>query len=60
MSPRIVINLEAAKGFTRHHVPAEMRVEGATANPTPRIIGVIDEPFVDVGRRGVEGVIHRR
>ncbi|MCW3843752.1 ABC transporter permease [Micromonospora yasonensis] len=43
LSPRIVINLEAAKGFTRHQVPAEMRVEGATANPTPRIIGVIDD-----------------
>lgn len=43
LSPRVVINLEAAKGFTRHHVPAEMRVEGATANPTPRIIGVVDD-----------------
>ncbi|MGR6318230.1 ABC transporter permease [Micromonospora soli] len=43
LSPRIVINLEAAKGFTRQQVPAEMRVEGATANPTPRIIGVIDD-----------------
>ncbi|MEU5943336.1 ABC transporter permease [Micromonospora sp. NPDC047548] len=43
LSPRIVLNLEAAKGFTRHQVPAEMRVEGATANPTPRIIGVIDD-----------------
>ncbi|MEU5945948.1 ABC transporter permease [Micromonospora sp. NPDC047465] len=43
LSPRIVINLEAAKGFTRHQVPAEMRIEGATANPTPRIIGVIDD-----------------
>ncbi|MFD2763842.1 ABC transporter permease [Micromonospora eburnea] len=43
LSPRIVINREAAKGFTRHQVPAEMRVEGATADPTPRIIGVIDD-----------------
>ncbi|MFU8876324.1 ABC transporter permease [Micromonospora sp. SL4-19] len=43
LSPRIVINLEAAKGFARHQVPAEMRVEGAVANPTPRIIGVIDD-----------------
>ncbi|MDM4721473.1 ABC transporter permease [Micromonospora sp. WMMA1363] len=43
LSPRIVINLEAAKGFTRHQVPAEMRVAGATANPTPRIIGVVDD-----------------
>ncbi|GAA1504695.1 hypothetical protein GCM10009827_017550 [Dactylosporangium maewongense] len=42
-SPRLVINKEAAKGFTRYQIPAEMRVEGATANPTPRIIGVVDD-----------------
>ncbi|MET7419266.1 ABC transporter permease [Dactylosporangium sp. NPDC005555] len=42
-SPRLVLNKEAAKGFTRYQVPAEMRVEGATANPTPRIIGVVDD-----------------
>ncbi|GAB3865242.1 FtsX-like permease family protein [Dactylosporangium cerinum] len=42
-SPRLVLNKEAAKGFNRYQVPAEMRVEGATANPTPRIIGVIDD-----------------
>jgi putative ABC transport system permease protein len=43
LSPRLVLNLEAAKGFTRYQVPAEMRVDGATTNPTPRIIGVIDD-----------------
>lgn len=43
LSPRLVLNVEAAKGFARHQVPAEMRVAGATANPTPRIIGVIDD-----------------
>jgi putative ABC transport system permease protein len=43
MSPRIVINQQAAKGFARHRVPAEMRVDGATANPTPQIIGVVDD-----------------
>jgi putative ABC transport system permease protein len=42
-SPRIVLNKEAARGFTRYQVPAEMRIDGATANPTPRIIGVIDD-----------------
>jgi putative ABC transport system permease protein len=42
-SPRLVLNKEAAKGFTRYQIPAEMRVEGATANPTPRIIGVVDD-----------------
>ncbi len=43
MSPRLVLNRAAAKGFNRYRVPAEMRVEGATANPTPRIIGVVDD-----------------
>jgi putative ABC transport system permease protein len=43
LSPRIVINQEAAKGFSRYQVPAEMRIDGATANPTPRIVGVIDD-----------------
>jgi putative ABC transport system permease protein len=43
LAPRIVINKEAAKGFSRHRVPAEMRVDGATANATPRIVGVIDD-----------------
>ncbi|GGM15978.1 ABC transporter permease [Dactylosporangium sucinum] len=42
-SPRLVLNKEAAKGFSEHVVPAEMRMEGATANPTPRIIGVVDD-----------------
>ncbi|MEV0129125.1 ABC transporter permease [Dactylosporangium sp. NPDC050688] len=42
-SPRLVLNKEAAKGFSRYRIPAEMRVEGATANPTPRIIGVVDD-----------------
>ena len=43
LSPRIVLNEEAAKGFARYRIPAEMRIDGATANPTPRIIGVIDD-----------------
>jgi putative ABC transport system permease protein len=43
LSPRLVLNLEAAKGFGRYRVPAEMRITGADANPTPRIIGVIDD-----------------
>jgi putative ABC transport system permease protein len=43
MSPGIVLNKEAAKGFARYRVPAELRIEGATANATPRIIGVIDD-----------------
>jgi putative ABC transport system permease protein len=43
LSPRLVLNKEAAKGFTRYRVPAEMRLDGAIANATPRIIGVVDD-----------------
>jgi len=43
LSPRIVVNREAAKGFGRYQVPAEMRIEGATANSTPRIVGVVHD-----------------
>jgi putative ABC transport system permease protein len=42
-APRLVINKEAAKGFARHRVPAEMRLDGASANATPRIVGVVDD-----------------
>jgi putative ABC transport system permease protein len=43
LSPGIVLNREAAKGFGRYRVPAEMSVGGAPAHATPRIIGVIDD-----------------
>ncbi|MEV6342933.1 ABC transporter permease [Actinoplanes sp. NPDC051851] len=43
LAPRLVLNKEAAKGFERYHVPAEMRVPGASANLTPRFIGVVDD-----------------
>ena len=43
MAPRLVLNLEAAKGFTRHRVPAEMRIGGASAHVTPQVIGVVDD-----------------
>jgi len=43
MAPRIVLNLEAAKGFKRYKVPAEMRINGATSNITPQIVGVVDD-----------------
>jgi putative ABC transport system permease protein len=42
-APGIVINKEAAKGFGRHRVPAEMRMNGTTANATPRLLGVVDD-----------------
>jgi putative ABC transport system permease protein len=43
MSPGLVLNREAAKGFAQFRIPAEMRIPGATANVTPRILGVVDD-----------------
>jgi ABC-type antimicrobial peptide transport system permease subunit len=43
MSPRIVLNKKAAEGFKRFLVPAQMRVPGNTSDPTPRIVGVVDD-----------------
>lgn len=43
LSPRIVLNREAAKGFQRYQVPAELRIPGAETNPTPRIVGVVHD-----------------
>jgi putative ABC transport system permease protein len=43
LSPRLVINREAAEGFTAYRVPAEMRVDGTIANTTPQVIGVMDD-----------------
>jgi putative ABC transport system permease protein len=43
MAPRLVLNKAAAKGFAMYQVPAEMRMQGATANSTPRFVGVVDD-----------------
>ncbi|MEV6301908.1 ABC transporter permease [Actinoplanes sp. NPDC051861] len=43
LAPKLVINREAEKGFNRHQVPAEMRINGASANLTPQIVGVVDD-----------------
>ncbi len=43
MAPRLVVNLEAAKGLTAHRVPAEMRIGGAAAHVTPQVVGVVDD-----------------
>jgi putative ABC transport system permease protein len=43
LAPRIVLNKEAAKAFAMYNVPAEMRFQGATANSTPMITGVVDD-----------------
>jgi FtsX-like permease family protein len=45
LSPRLVLNKEAAKAFTMFQVPAEMRVQGGIANSTPRFLGVVDDGF---------------
>ncbi len=43
LAPRLVLNREAAKFFGAYPVPAEMRIQGAAKNPTPQIIGVVDD-----------------
>jgi putative ABC transport system permease protein len=43
MAPRLIVNLEAAKGFEQYKVPAEMRIAGGTTNITPQFVGVVDD-----------------
>ena len=43
LAPRLVLNREAAKGFARFQIPAEMHIDGARANPTPHIGGVVHD-----------------
>jgi ABC-type antimicrobial peptide transport system permease subunit len=43
MAPRLIVNLEAAKGFERYKVPAEMRIGGQATNITPQFVGVVDD-----------------
>ncbi len=43
LAPRIVLNRQAAEGFAVNRVPAEMRVQGAIANTTPQVVGVLDD-----------------
>ncbi|ONI91528.1 permease [Actinosynnema sp. ALI-1.44] len=43
LAPRIVLNKEAAKGFERYRVPAQMHVDGAKADSTPQITGVVND-----------------
>jgi putative ABC transport system permease protein len=43
LSPRIVINTKAAAAFERYRIPARMRITGATTDPTPQIVGVVDD-----------------
>lgn len=43
LSPRVVLNREAAKGLTRYQIPAELQIPGAPTDPTPRIVGVVHD-----------------
>ena len=43
LSPGLVLNKEAAKGFDRYRVPAQMHLDGASTDSTPRILGVVDD-----------------
>ncbi|WP_309111493.1 ABC transporter permease [Saccharothrix sp.] len=43
LAPRLVLNTKAAEAFQRYQVPAEMRINGAKANATPRFIGVVED-----------------
>nr|WP_042198841.1 ABC transporter permease [Kibdelosporangium sp. MJ126-NF4] len=43
LAPKIVLNQEAAKGFARHQVPAQMHIDGAKADSTPQITGVVND-----------------
>jgi putative ABC transport system permease protein len=43
LAPKLVLNKDAAKGFAEHKVPAQMRVDGAIADATPQIVGVVDD-----------------
>ena len=43
LAPTVVLNTAAAKGFQKYTIPAQMRIPGATADPTPQIIGVVDD-----------------
>lgn len=43
LSPGLVLNREAAAAFTQHQLPAEMRIKDSSANPTPRVLGVVHD-----------------
>jgi len=43
MSPGLVLNREAAAALNQYRLPAELRITGSTANPTPRILGVVHD-----------------
>jgi putative ABC transport system permease protein len=43
LAPHLVLNREAAKGLQRFQIPAEMRIDGAPANPTPHVNGVVHD-----------------
>jgi len=42
-SPRLVVNRAAAVGLNRYHVPAQLHIDGAPVDATPRIVGVVED-----------------
>lgn len=43
LAPRLVVNKEAAKAFQRYRIPAQLHIDGDTHDPTPLVIGVVDD-----------------
>jgi putative ABC transport system permease protein len=43
LAPRLVVNKAAAAAFQRYRIPAQLHIDGATHDPTPLIIGVVDD-----------------
>ena len=43
LAPRLVLNTKAAEAFERYQIPAQMHITGADNDPTPRIVGVVDD-----------------
>ncbi|QUQ68892.1 ABC transporter permease [Kutzneria sp. CA-103260] len=43
LAPRIVLNTKAAAAFQRYRIPAQMHITGGANDPTPQIIGVVDD-----------------
>ena len=43
LSPRLVVNDEAARALRENHVPAQLNLAGLRKPVTPRIVGVVDD-----------------
>jgi putative ABC transport system permease protein len=43
LAPRLVINKAAVTAFQRYRIPAQLHIDGAAHDPTPLIVGVVDD-----------------